>query len=169
MRADPRFGVFVSCGTHDPRMRADPTTPCRKFPSFWRICIMWHARYTLACRPHYAVPIVSPFSAYVHHVACVSFPCVQGAAGGGCGAGRRRPVCPKGARYNARCARAPGAEQRPDSIFDYQFKILKASRCADSKVAFCVRLPPQKPFESLRKRIRNLRLGPESERTAWSF
>ena len=70
------------------------------------------------------MPKVSPNLAYVHH-AWKTF------AGGS----RRRlrgwaqaSRLPEGARYNARSARAPGAEQRPDSIFDYQFKILNAKR-----------------------------------------
>ena len=149
------------------------------------------------------MPKVSTNVTYVHHVACVihacvqtqtplrraeSFPkfgvcasCVQTFAGGS----RRRlrgwaqaSRLPEGARYNARPARAPGAEQRPDSIFDYQFKILNPKRCGrlesgilretssqkafrvpsqeDSKVvrrtrkwANCVELLSRKTFESL--------------------
>ena len=119
------------------------------------------------------MPEVSTVLAYVHHdMACVIHACFQSFARGS----RRRlrgwaqaPRLPEGARYNARCARAPGAEQRPDSIFDYQFKLLKAYTVRRFESGLLHTTSPKKRFESCRKRIRKLRLGPESGQMALSF
>ena len=126
-------------------LRLVPENPLRRYERF-PYFVTHRLLRVIHVRPMGWVSVLT--SSYIHHFG----------GKGVCGVSR----LPEGSRYNVRPVRGCRAEP----IFGSQFKILKAKRYVDPKIAKGTIVAPKKPFGCPPKRTRKFFSGPESEQIA---